>query len=130
MHAESLPEFPLLAPFQGAALSDDRATAQFALRVQCGQGCPRSNTLPSAFVAKDGAEDCCDCNRRSNAYEDYGQHRVSMTAVVIHALHVCVMNGRRGVSLTIAHHELFIAGAVNIALHLRAIVQCDGGARF
>src|SRR6266404_10072 len=48
----------------------------------------------SSLVAKDRTEDGCDRNGGSDAYEDNGQLRVSMTAVVVDVLHVRITNGR------------------------------------
>src|SRR5437868_6122399 len=85
---------------------------------------------PSSPIATDGGIDRHERDGCSDAYEDYGQHRVAMTAVVVDAFHVRITNGRRRVRLAIAHHELFITRAINIAFHLGAIVQSDCGARF
>src|SRR5256714_6283435 len=91
----------------------------------------RDARTPSlSLVAQDSAEHGGYCDRCSNAYENHGQLRVSMTAVVVYALHVRVTNGCGCVGLAIAHDKVFIAGAVNIALHFSAIVQRDGRARF
>ena len=48
-----------------------------------------------------------------------------MAAVVINLVHVRVTNAGGRAGLSIANHEVFIAGAVNIALYFRAIVERD-----
>ena len=104
------------------------ANARFALNaLNTGKDAGRS---PTSIVAGNRTEDGRNCHRRANGYEDHGQHRVAMPSIVIDVLHVCITNGCGSVGLAIAHDEIFIAGAVNIALHFRAIIQRDRRARF
>src|SRR5437870_3101484 len=86
--------------------------------------------LQSSFVSSNRTEDGRECNRRSNADEDYRQHRVPMPSIVIDVLHVGITYGGCRVGLAIAHDKLFIAGAMNVTLYFDAAVQSDGGARF
>src|SRR2546429_1699653 len=64
-----------------------------------------ARTPSSSLVAQDSAEHGGYCDRCSNAYENHGQLRVSMTAVVVYALHVRVTKGCGCVGPAIAHDK-------------------------
>ena len=53
-----------------------------------------------------------------------------MTAVVVDALHIGVLDRRRRVRLVIADDKVFLSSSVNIALYFRAIIQRNRRACF
>src|SRR5437870_12257317 len=82
--------------------------------------------LTSPLIPQDGAVDGCNRDRRSNAYKDYGQHGVSVAAVIIDLVYIRIADRRGRVRLAVANDEVFIADTVNVAFHFCVIVQSDG----
>ena len=86
--------------------------------------------IHSTLVAKNRKVYRGERHGGADADGDQNIPRQRVAAVVIDLFHVRITNAGGRVGLSIADHEVFIAGAVNITLYFRAIVERDRRAGF